>query len=121
MSGSKRDGRLILGLIALALGGLDCVASACALVWVWQGLHGSYSETETGVMTGVCIGLTALVLSFPALVVGALAFRRPHVAPASTMAAVAGIVAASFGAIAALSLLAFAFLAAVVNTAAVVH
>ena len=121
MSDSTRDGRLTLGLIALGLGGLDCAAVVVAFVVVWHALQGSYSETETGVMTGACIGLVALALPLPGLVLGALAFRRPSVGPAGTMAALGGLVASCLGGIAALGLLAFAFLAAVVNSAAVVH
>lgn len=116
---SRRDGRLILGRIALALGVLICIAEAGAAAFVWHGLQGIYSETETAALTGVCLGTAALVLSLPAIVTAALAFRRPEVAPAATNTAIAGLVLACIGAVLAVGLVVFSLLALVVNVGSV--
>jgi hypothetical protein len=116
---SQRDGRLKLGGISLVLGILGGLATGGGFVATWFGLAGSYSETNSAALTGACVATIALAISVAALVVGVIAFRRPTLASTGTWVAIAGVVTASLSALLALGLIGFAYLALVINSAAV--
>lgn len=121
VSGPTRDVRLILGGIAVGLAAFSGLGIVGGFAILWMGMSGSHSETESAVFTGTCVALATLALSLPGLVVGIVALRRPVVAPIGTTVGIAGIVTTSLAAILAVGMVGFAFLALVVNSAAVVH